>query len=90
MAGNIYFVTATSEAAKVKQRLQRLIPDEANRYELAEDKWFVTFEGTTQELAEKAGVRTEDRVGTGLVLAVTTYSGRASTTLWDWLRKNGL
>lgn len=91
MAGNVYFVTATSEAAKVKARLKTIIPDDNDRFELANDKWFVLYEGPGQDLAEKAGVRGgEEHIGTGIVLAVTTYSGRASPTLWDWLRRNEL
>lgn len=90
MAENVYFVTALAEAAKVRERLFALIP-ETNRFELATDKWFVTYSGPTQELAESVGVRAgEDVIGNGLVLSVTTYSGRAPSTLWDWLRDKGL
>ncbi len=89
MAGNIYFVTAFSEAQRVRARLFGMIPED-NRYELASDKWMVTFDGAAQELAESAGVRGgDDQIGTGLVLPVTTYSGRAPTALWDWLRRKG-
>lgn len=90
MPGNVYFVTALSEAPKVKQRLANLVPD-SDRYELADDKWFVVYDGSTRDLAEKAGVRAGDElIGTGLVLSVTTYSGRTSPGLWDWLREKGL
>ncbi len=90
MAGSVYFVTALSEAPKVKERLKGLIPAE-NLFELASDRWMVAFDGPAQDLAEKAGVRGGDeKVGTGLVLPVTTYSGRAPSALWDWLRAKGL
>jgi hypothetical protein len=87
MAGNVYFVTALTEAAKVRARLNGLVAAD-DRYELAPDRWMVAYDGPGQELAEKAGVRSGDeQIGTGLVLPVTTYSGRAPTGLWDWLRK---
>lgn len=90
MSESVYFLTALTEAPQVQQRLLTLFP-EADRFELAADKWMIAFHGGAQELAEKAGVRGgEERVGTGLVLPVTTYSGRAPTTLWDWLRGKGL
>jgi hypothetical protein len=89
MAGNIYFVTAISKAPEVRTRLFRLISED-DRYELATDRWLVVYDGAARELAEKAGVRSGDeQIGTGLVLPVTTYSGRAPSTLWDWLRRKG-
>ena len=90
MAESIYFVTALSEPAKVSERLSSLVEAD-DRFELARDKWMVAYDGLGQDLAEKVGVRGgEERIGTGLVLPVTTYSGRASSGLWDWLRKKGL
>jgi nicotinamidase-related amidase len=89
MAGNVYFITALTEAAKVRDRLSRLVPAD-DRFELAGDKWMVVYDGPGQELAEKAGVRSgAEQIGTGLVLPVTTYSGRAPSPLWDWLRAKG-
>lgn len=89
MAGNVYFVTALTESSKVRARLHSLVTDD-DRFELAPDKWMVVYEGPGQELAEKAGVRSgAEQIGTGLVLPVTTYSGRAPSPLWDWLRKKG-
>lgn len=87
MPANIYFVTATSKAPEVRERLQRVIAED-NRFELAPDKWFVTYEGALRDLAEKVGVRGGDeQIGAGIVLPVTTYSGRANSALWDWLRR---
>lgn len=89
MAGSIYYVTALSKAERVKERLEGLIPED-DRFELAGDKWFVVYQGSARDLAESAGVRGgDDYVGTGLVLPVTTYSGRAPSDLWDWLRQKG-
>ena len=89
MANNVYFLTAHSQAQKVRERVQAIFP-ENERFELRGDQWMVVFDGTTQELAEKAGIRGgDDQNGTGLALPVTTYSGRASTSLWDWLKAKG-
>lgn len=89
MANDVYFVTAHTFGAKVGERIKSFV-DEDDLYELPSNEWLVRFEGTAQELAEKAGIRGgNDRLGTGLVLPVTTYSGRASTELWDWLSAKG-
>lgn len=89
MANNVFFLTAHSKPELVRERVNELFSDE-NRYDLADNQWLVVYEGTTQELAEKAGIRGgDDRIGTGLALAVTTYSGRANTGLWEWLKAKG-
>ena len=89
MANNVYFLTAHSQAARVRERVAAMFPED-ERFELADDEWMVVFDGTTQELAEKAGIRGgDDQIGTGLALSVTTYSGRAKTGLWDWLKAKG-
>lgn len=92
MAGSIFFVTSlkTGKASALAERLKSLIPDDDDRYELASDKWMVFYDGTARDLAEKSGVRGgEEAIGTGLVLPVTTYSGRAPGELWEWLGKKG-
>lgn len=87
MAGTLFFVTALSEGPKVRERLKRLIGED-DFYELADDRWFVVYNGLGRELAEKVGVRGgADRLGNGLVLPVTTYSGHAPSALWEWLSK---
>ena len=89
MAKNVFFVTAHSKAPEVRERINAIIPVN-DRYELSENQWMVKFDGATQDLAEKAGIRGGDNhIGTGLVLSVTTYSGRTPTGLWDWLNKQG-
>lgn len=89
MVHSVHFVTALSEAEQVRARIHEIIPDD-DRFELAPDKWMITFDGVAQDLAERVGVRGGDeRIGTGLVLPVTTYSGRAPSSLWDWLRAKG-
>ena len=89
MANNVYFLTAHSQTALVRDRVKKIFSED-ERFELANDEWMVVFDGSTQELAEKAGIRGgDDRIGTGLALSVTTYSGRAPTGLWDWLKAKG-
>jgi hypothetical protein len=84
MAKRVYFVTALSEAEDVAKKIGEIAPGE-DAYQLAPDKWFVAFEGVSQTLAEKLGIRGNPHVGTGLVLPVTNYSGRAPAPLWEWL-----
>jgi sarcosine oxidase gamma subunit len=90
MAATVYFVTALAQAERVKERIRSFVAAE-DVFELAPDKWMVSYEGPTRELAEKAGVRSgENLIANGIVLAVTTYSGRGPTGLWDWLKVKGV
>ena len=88
MAGSVYFVTALSDPLKVRERINTFIPAD-DCYDLADDKWMVVFDGPANDLAEQAGIRSISVIANGLVLPVTTYSGRAPSTLWDWLRDKG-
>ncbi|WP_146196928.1 hypothetical protein [Achromobacter pulmonis] len=86
MAHQVYFVTALSKPSAVAERLPEVIPDEGMIYKLANDKWFVVYDGISRELAEKLGMRGDPFISSGLVLPVSSYSGRAPTDLWEWLR----
>lgn len=86
MTKQVYFVAALTSPEAVEAKLRELVPDDAMRYKLAHDKWFVSFDGITNDLAEKIGIRSDPYVGTGLVFPVSSYSGRAPTPVWDWLK----
>lgn len=47
--------------------------------------WLVAYEGTTIELSEELGI-TDGSVGTGIIVPVSNYYGRAPTDLWEWLK----
>jgi hypothetical protein len=46
---------------------------------------FVKFSGTTRELSDKLKI-SEGESGTGVVIPVTNYYGRAPTDIWEWLK----
>jgi hypothetical protein len=56
-------------------------------YEIKESVWLVSYDGTSQQLAEKLGIR-DGASGTGIVTPICNYSGRASGDLWEWLKVN--
>ncbi|WP_175902006.1 hypothetical protein [Burkholderia seminalis] len=86
MAKQIFFVTALSKAEAVKAKIEAVIPEAELRFELAPDKWMVYAEGPPGILADKFGIRGDPHVGTGLVLALGSYGGRAPSSLWDWIK----
>jgi hypothetical protein len=57
---------------------------EPSYYEIKDDAWLVSYEGTTRQLAERLGIRGGES-GSGLVILAAGYSGRASSDVWEWL-----
>ncbi|HRO20801.1 hypothetical protein [Alcaligenes phenolicus] len=87
MAKQIFFIAITANAAQVTERIEKIFQEE-RRFRLADDKWFVVFDGMSRELAEEIGIRSNPAIGAGVVLPVDSYSGRASTQMWEWLKLN--
>lgn len=85
MARQTFFVAITSNAEAVAEKIQNEFEAD-DTYKLADDKWFVVFDGISRELAERIGIRTRPHIGTGVVMPVDSYSGRAPTQLWEWLK----
>jgi hypothetical protein len=79
----VFAVIVTRGAPRVKAEIEKL-PDNSY-YEIKDDTWFISYYGTSRKLAEQLGIRTGTN-GSGVVLLMEAYSGRASSDLWEWLR----
>lgn len=84
LPSQVFLVVATQNADKILSRLEGFV-GETDMYKVDSDKWVVSFSGTSRDLAEKAGIRGDDFVGSGLVLPINSYSGRSDPALWEWL-----
>jgi hypothetical protein len=87
----IFVVIATKNASDVEARIDALASEPGRAidrfYPLRGDTWFVSYRGTTKELAEMLGIR-QGETGSGVVVSIENYSGRASNDLWEWLKLN--
>lgn len=52
---------------------------------LPRGEYLVSFKGTSVELSNLLGI-TDGENGLGLVLAISSYYGRASTDTWEWVK----
>lgn len=86
MAKQLYFVTALTNAEAVKARVESVAQQREFWYEIGPDKWVIYAEGPPSDLADKLGIRGDPHVGTGLVLTLGSYGGRAPSALWDWIK----
>lgn len=79
---SVYLVAATSHANSVFEKAKEMYPGQI--FDLSPDKFFVATDETSLDLAKKLGIH-EGVTGSGIVLRVTTYNGRAPSALWEWL-----
>ena len=77
-----FIVIATRGQETISARIQSEVKDE--HYTVKPDTWFVSFDGTTQELSEKLGIK-DGATGTGIVLPVFNFAGRGKSDMWEWL-----
>ena len=47
--------------------------------------YFVSYDGTTNELYEALGYGEDKDLGWGIVISLTSYVGYGSKDLWEWL-----
>ena len=66
-------------ANKIKEVGKSICEDEAPH------AWFVSYDGTSKELADKIELGDNPEVGTGIVVQVNRYNGYASESLWEWM-----
>jgi hypothetical protein len=80
----LFAVVAKTNAEAVRQKAKEQFGD--SLYELKPDTWIIDANTTSADLADKLGIRNDPSVGSGLVVAMSGYSGRAETDLWEWLK----
>lgn len=82
----IYAVIATKGHKTIEAAIEAKFPGKF--YALKDDTWFVASDGgTTAKIADELGIR-DGRTGSGLVVPIRNYSGRAPADLWEWLETN--
>jgi hypothetical protein len=79
----VFVVIAFRNSEAVAQKVQEVA--DGKHYPLTQEAWLVAHEGTTQTLAQDLGIRGGES-GSGLVLSVQNYSGRASPDVWEWFK----
>ena len=47
--------------------------------------WFVSYDGTTSELADEMQFGDEEEMGEAIIVRITNYQGYTSTSLWEWM-----
>jgi uncharacterized protein YbjT (DUF2867 family) len=80
----MFMVAVTRNAHAVEQAIEEL---KVPYYDLRPDLFVLPYEGTARDLADKLGIRGGEK-GSGLVVLIGGYSGRAPSDFWEWLKVN--
>ena len=79
----LYAVVPFQPGSEIQARLESL--DTPLYTAMAPQAYFVAYQGTARELAEKIGYNGDPGAGTGIVLPAYSYFGFAPQDLWEWL-----
>lgn len=90
----VYQVTPLSRNARELEGAVRKNLEEGDCFQLANDAgWLVTFKGTSKELCDRLGIDNRPvgdpailKVGSAIVVPVTSYYGLGPTDMWEWLK----
>ncbi len=80
----LFTVIANSDPEAVQKKVEENF--DGAYYQFRPDIWIVDANTTSGELADMLGVRNDPAVSSGLVVAMSGYSGRAENDLWEWLQ----
>lgn len=89
MAKQAFIIAATARRESVEQAIDQKAERISSLEHLKIDDgvWLATFDGTTRQLAELLGIRGGES-GSGIVCAISSYSGRQPSEIWEWLKVN--
>ena len=73
----------SQNAAKLPSAVATKFAD--NHLQLTDRVWLVAHAGTAKELSDKLGV-TDGSNGSAVILEAASYFGRASNTIWSWIK----
>ena len=81
---SIFLVTPILDPAKVAASVKANFADDYYAIQNT-NSVLVHYSGTTKELSDKLGITTGEN-GTGIIVSFSSYYGRASTDIWEWIK----
>lgn len=50
-------------------------------------EWLVAYEGTSKQLSDELGI-SENEKASAIVIGFSSYWGRSSSDVWEWIKAN--
>jgi hypothetical protein len=85
----IFAVLLPSPQPALVEAIKKHYP--ADHFGINETQWLISAAGTTIDLSAKLGIYdpkapSSAAIGSAVILATSSYFGRAPTPLWDWMK----
>lgn len=81
----IFAVMATRNAKAIGDGIARAFPND--HLKISDHAWLISAATTTQDVSTKIGLGpSPEPSGSGVVVSIGSYYGRASPEIWDWIR----
>jgi len=77
-----FAIMATAEPEKVAAALRQHFPNDF--IAIGPNQWLLVARGTAKEICDQMEL-SDGSHGSAVVVAFTSYYGRASTAIWDWI-----
>ena len=85
IAMTIFAIISNVPNPKLSDAVRNVYPND--HMTLAEGtQWLVSAKDTAVNVSEKLGLGQEGASGSGMVLGVSSYYGRASVNVWEWMK----
>lgn len=80
----LFVVLAQQNFDQIGEAVKQKYP--GGNLSLAPGQWFVAAPGTTtKEISDNLGITGDPTIGSAIVIAFSSYFGRANPQIWEWL-----
>jgi hypothetical protein len=81
----VFVVLSRTPNPRLDQVIKEKFANDA--MQLSENQWLVSFSGTAVALSTDLGITGEGgNTGSAIVAQISSYYGRASSAVWDWIK----
>ena len=84
----IFAIMLPSSQPRVVAEIQQKFA--LDHFKITDDQWLISANATVADIAAKLGIydpsRPNEATGLAVIVAVSSYSGRAQNTIWEWLK----
>jgi len=78
----MFAILAQSNFEEIGRVIKEKYPED--HYPLLSGQWLLVAEGTAKSVSDSLGI-SDGTTGTAVIVLFTSYFGRASTQVWEWL-----
>lgn len=85
---SIFAVLSLTDNKKLEEIIVEKFP--TNHYKITSTQWIVSSKETAKQLSDTLGITVDGKglgpTGSGIILGISSYWGRAHTDIWEWMK----